>query len=174
MKQHNSKYRITIPKSPVLIGRPWCWGWGGPSGRCTSPPDPSSSPCRWKVENKKAKKMDSGHRITIVGWILIVLRGVGRWHQIIAIVGFIPHCLHTSLEQQQAILRFKKNHCDPFEFALFYDCLSWSTRLFESCRLVWYISYCRFSFGLNIVVGFLSMKFNLKLKHRIFICTWHM
>ena len=35
-------------QGPVLRGRPWCWGWGGPSSRCTSPPAPSSSPCRWK------------------------------------------------------------------------------------------------------------------------------
>ena len=37
-------------QGPVLRGRPWCWGWGGPSSRCTSPPAQSSSPCRWKVK----------------------------------------------------------------------------------------------------------------------------
>ena len=40
-------------QGPVLRGRPWCWGWGGPSSRCTSPPAPSSSPCRWKVKKFK-------------------------------------------------------------------------------------------------------------------------
>ena len=41
------------PKWPVLKGHPWCLGWGGPSGRYTSPPGLSSSLCHWKVKHER-------------------------------------------------------------------------------------------------------------------------
>ena len=73
--------KIKIQKLPVLKGHPWCLGWGGPSGRCTSPPDRSSSPCRWNV-NIKNKPVN-------MCWMLIIHQAaqivVGR-QQIIALL----------------------------------------------------------------------------------------
>ena len=96
---------LKVKIQPVLKGHPWCWGWGGPSGRCTSPPDRSSSPCRWNV-NIKNKPVN-------MCWMLIIHQAaqivVGR-QQIIALLvlhltaprltWIISHFFTTSLELQ--------------------------------------------------------------------------
>ena len=99
---------IQNSQSPVLIGHPWCWGWGGPSGRCTLPLDLSSSPCRWKVDTLESTQfVDAEIGAADLPFILIVWHRIGGRHQIIATVGFIPHCFHTHLESQRADICLK-------------------------------------------------------------------